>query len=420
MPSDLEPIDIIPVADESPSRRSRRWPRWVLPLLASAVVAVLIGSVTALVTTDEDPTPAELLADARAFAKAQKTTTFAGRLEIETKEPEGGTFTERTQISGRARLPDQARYRLVSQEFASEVIALGDRLYTRNADTADELGAKKWAEFGPDAADERSGVVRPPGPSEGADALGDPIGLVKTLDAARRPFLVRHDGDVSVIKADVDPARAFGDAVEGGIDRASVVLTLTDDALDRLVLDTSGDGGSVHADYRFTRWGAPVEVAAPAQAELDPTPGIEEEAIAAFKDVKQLLQPRGIPEGWVLDFAGILPEDMTAEGCEQLELDYIEPDDPDVGYLTLYELPKSCADLEPPRGAEPFRAGPYSGFADESRDGVLAQIVVGDTVVQAETDLPLDAVARLLADLVPLNLQVPPVGLPGFAPTTPA
>ena len=405
--------------DRQAAGRKRSRPRWLVPLLASAVVALLGGGVTGLVTYEEEVTPAELLADARDFARAQKTATFAGRLHIESKDPEGGTVVDRAEISGSARLPDRARYRIVSQTFASEVIAVGGRLYARDAGSEDGLAAKKWAEFVPDRGDERSGVVRP-GPAESADVLGDPIGLVKTLDAARRPALVSHDGDVSIIKADVDPPSAYSNAVEGGIDTSSVQLTLTDDILSRLVFDASGDGGRVHADYRFTKWGASVEVAAPPEADLDPTPGIEEETIAEFKDVKQLLQPRGIPSGWVLDYADILPEDMTAEGCEQLELDYIEPNDPDEGFLTLYELPKSCADLDPPRGSEPFQAGAYSGFADESRDGVTAQIVVGDTVVQAETDLPLDAVARLLADLVPLDLRVPPVPLPGFAPTRPA
>jgi hypothetical protein len=360
------------------------------------------------------------LSDVRTFTKEQKTASFVGTLRIESEDPEGGSFVERAEISGTARLPDNARYKIESQDFVSEVIALGDRFFARDADTADALKTKKWAEFGPDTQDERSGVVRPQGPAETADALGDPVGLVKTLDAARRPVLVRRDADVAVIKADVDAARAFGNTVEGAVDRAGVVLTLADDRLERLVLDAKGDGGSVHADYRFTNWGRPVELAAPPQGDLDPTPGLEEEEIAAFKAVTPLFQPRGIPEGWVLDFAGVLPEDVTVEGCEQVELDYIEPNDPDVGFLTLYQLPKSCADLDPPRGAEAFQAGRYSGYADDSRDGVLAQIVVGDTVVQAETDLPLDAVARILADLVPLNLAVTPTPLPGFAPTTPA
>jgi hypothetical protein len=419
VPTDLEPIDITPPPASPVSGRSRTWPRWIVPLLASAVVALLIGGVTGVVTVEEEPTAVELLTDARAFAKAQKTATFAGSLRIEAEDPEGGSFVQRLEIDGSARLPDQARYRVVSAEFASEVIALGDRLFTRDADEPDALRTKKWAEFDPDEQDERSGVVRP-GPAENADVVGDPVGLIATLDAARRPVLLRRDGDVAVVKADVDPDRAYGATVGGGIDRATIEITLDGDRLDRLVSDIKGDGGTAHADYRFTRWGSAVEVAAPPQADLDPTPGIEEEEIAAFKDVEQLYQPRGIPEGWVLDFAGILPADMSAEGCDQVELDYIEPNDPDVGYMTIFQLPKSCAELDLPRGAEPFQAGRYSGYADDSRDGLLAQIVVGNTVVQADTDLPLDAVARILADLVPLNLAVTPVPLPGFAPTTPA
>ncbi|MEY2475018.1 MAG: hypothetical protein QOG87_333 [Actinomycetota bacterium] len=417
-------MDLEPIATSSPQEQpapspTRPWPRWTKNVLLGAVVALLAGSVAVLLTRDEDPSPARLVADARASTNEQRTMSFTGRLRVESKDPDGGSFIQRAEIDGRVRLPEDARYRIVSDGFVSEVITLGDRLYTREAEGPADLRGKKWAAFDPNVDDDRSGVVRPSGPTESADIAGDPIGLLRTLDAARRPVLLRSDENGAVVKATVDATAAYGSAVVGEVDRATVELTLDGDRLDRLVLDASGEGGSLHADYRFTGWGRQVEVAAPATADLDPTPGIEEEEIAAFKDAP-LLQPRGIPAGWVLDFAGVLPEEMTAEGCEQVELDYIEPDDPDKGYLTLYELPKSCADLEPPRGAEAFQAGRYSGFVDESRDGVLAQIVVGDTVVQAETDLPLDALARILADLVPLNLAAPPAPLPGFTPTTPA
>ncbi len=416
---DLEAIETSPPPAPTASAPSRPWPRWAKVVLLVAVVAVIAGDVAVLLTREEEPSPAGLVADGRAFARAQRTMSFTGRLRVESKDGEGGSFVQRARIDGRVRLPDNARYRIVSDGFVSEVIALGDRVYTREGEGADAVRGKKWAEFDPRQEDERSGVVRPSGPAEGSDVVGDPIGLLSTLDAARRPVLVRRDDDVRVVKADVDGATAYGNAIAGEVERATVELTLDGDELQRLVLDASGDSGSVQADYRFTGWGRQVEVAAPATADLDPTPSIQEEEIAAFDDTR-LLQPRGIPAGWVLDFAGVLPEEMTVEGCEQLELDYIEPDDPDRGFLTLYELPKSCADLEPPRGAEPFQAGRYSGFVDETPDGVLAQIVVGDTVVQAESDLPLDALARILADLVPLDLAAPPAPLPGFAPTTPA
>jgi hypothetical protein len=242
--------------------------------------------------------------------------------------------------------------------------------------------------------------------------------LLRLLGALRRPALVRRSGDLAVVRASVDPAEAFGPEVGDQIDKASVDLSIGPGG--RLVgaaLHASGSGESVVADYRFSRWGTPVRVAAPPKAELDPTPSVDEEDIVAFKDAP-LLQPRGIPAGWVLEGAFVLSPDETAEGCRQVEIDYTDPDDPDAGYLTLYELPVSCADLDPPTGSAPFSAGPWRGFIDESADGNTAQIVVRDTVVQAETDLPSEALVRILGDLVPLDLTKPPAELPGLGPTS--
>ena len=423
MTTDLEPIATPPpepAPDVAPAQK-RRPTRLVITSLVLAVLAIAAAAVTVLVTRDTEPSPARLLADARKFVAAQKTAAFRGQLRIESKDPEseGGSFVDRARIRGKARLPDQAQYRLVSDGYASEIITLGERIFTRDAPGADALEKKKWSALEPNVDDARSGVVRPDAPTQAVDAVGDPLGLFRTLEAARRPVLVSREGKIAVVKADVDAERAFGAVIEGAVDRATVELTLKGKALDRIVLAATGDAGSLRADYVFTGWGQPVTVAAPADKDLDPTPGIEEEEIADFKAAK-LLQPRGIPAGWVLEFAGVLPADQTAEGCRQVELDYTDPEDPDEGYLTLYEMPKTCTDMDLPRGAEAFEAGRWRGWVDDSPDGLLAQILVGDTILQAETDLSADSVARILAELVPLNLAVAPAALPGFGPTTPA
>lgn len=413
-------IDPEPAPEPSaPSPRTRS--RWSLLVLVLVVLGLVAAAVVVLMTRDSDASPAELLENARASSTEQRTATFTGRLRIEEEDPEGGgTFTTRLSLDGSVRMPDRARYRLAGDGFVSEVITIGRIVYGRGADDRAGLAAEKWAKTDPQADEERAGVVREGGLAAGADEVGDPIGLLEALGAAREPTLVRRTGDTSVVKADIDPARAFGSAVASQIDSATIELTLAkDERIDRAVLSARGEGGNVTADYRFTKWGGPVTVAAPAASDLDPTPLIEEEDIAEFKAAK-LFQPRGIPAGWVLDAASVLPKEMTAENCEQVELDYIDPEDPDSGYLSLFQLPKSCAELTPPRGAEPFKAGRYTGYVEEGPDGALAQIVVGDTVVQADTDLPLDGLARILADLIPLDLAATPAELPGFEQTTAA
>lgn len=421
---DLEIIEEPPPPDPASSEEaasSRKRASWLLPAALFVAVAIVATGVTVLLTRDDEATPDELLEAARSHAAASKEVTFEGRLRVEADDPEGegGSFIDRVAIEGSARLPDAARYTVEGRGFASEVIALGEVFYTRDAEKLEDLDAKKWAETDLGREDDRSGVIRDEGGAQQTD-LADPVGLLGTLRAASDPVLVRRSANSATIRAKVDPSRAYSADLAGEVTSASIELTLVaEERIDRALLVAKGDGGSVTADYRFTDWGRKVDVAAPPVSDRDPTPGWEEEDIAAFKAAK-LFQPRGIPAGWVLDAAGVLPKQFTVEGCDQIELDYTDPEDPDAGYLTLYLLPKSCADLDAPGGSKPFRAGRYTGFVEEDRGGALAQIVVGDTVVQAETDLPVDGLTRILADLIPLNLAVAPVELTGFEATTSA
>jgi hypothetical protein len=421
---DLETIDEPPQPDPTPSSEPpgrSRTRRWLLPALLFVVVAVLATGITVLLTRKDEATPDELLEAARSHAAEAGQVAFSGRLRIEAEDPEGGggSFIDRVAIKGQARLPDRARYTVEGRGFASEVIALGELFYTRDAEKTEDLDAKKWAETDLGKDDERSGVIRDEEGAREAD-LADPVGLLGTLRAAGDPVLVRRTEQVAIIRAKVDPEQAYSGDLAGDVSSVTIELTLAgEERIDRAVLTAKGGGGSVVADYQFRDWGQTVDVAAPAEADRDPTPGLEEEDIAAYKRAK-LYQPRGIPAGWILEAAGVLPRQFTVEDCDQVELDYIDPDDPDAGYLTLYLLPKSCADLDPPRGSQPFNAGRYTGFIEEDPSGALAQIVVGDTVVQAETDLPADGLARILADLIPLNLALEPVELTGFENTTSA
>ena len=114
----------------------------------------------------------------------------------------------------------------------------------------------------------------------------------------------------------------------------------------------------------------------------------------------------------MLQGASVLSPEDTVEGCAQVELDYGDPNDPDHGYLTLFELPPSCA--QPVTGGSPFRAGAYEGAARSEGDGVLAQFVAGTTLVQAGSDLPLVQLALVMGQLQPLDLSHAPAPIPGL------
>ena len=246
------------------------------------------------------------------------------------------------------------------------------------------------------------------------DQFGRPTDIPRIVEAAHRPLVERRYDDATVLRCELRIDDAF---IRGGdqVDEATVELTVREDGqLERLLLRFSGDPGNGRLDYHLSDWGEPVQIEAPPEAEIDPTPEIDEEAVANFKDAP-LLQPRAIPEGWEQTYATVLEADETEEDCRQVEVDYEDPDDPEDGYLYIYELPRACADLDPPRRSRPFRAGPNSGWIDEDdEDGVRAQLVVGATVLQVDTDLDPAVLATVLSQLVPLDLNKPPTAQPGL------
>ena len=303
-----------------------------------------------------------------------------------------------------------------SDGTSSELLTVGDRSFGRFAEEDDEeLSAQKWVAF--DAEEEHIGLAEP-----GVVGLGDPSRLRDLIGDAAEPRVQRRRGRVSVVLARVD---VHDDERFEELDSLTGTLELTardDGRVDRMVVDARGeadDGSTFEArvDFRFSGWGDVVDIAAPDESDIDPTPSVEEERVAGFADAP-LLQPAGIPERWVLDFGDVIPADDTAEECDQVELDYVDPDDEDGGYLYLYELPLTCADLQPPAGSQPFQAGPNRGWVvADPEEGVTAQIRVDRTVLNVDTDLVPAELARVLGQLVPLDFAVAPAPIPGIGRT---
>ena len=164
---------------------------------------------------------------------------------------------------------------------------------------------------------------------------------------------------------------------------------------------TRDASGTTTVTLRFEDWGKAVAVAAPPADQLDPTPGIEQAQVAAFKDT-ELYMPKAIPAGWKLVRAVVLPAEETKEDCAQVELQYADPASPGRNYLSLYQFPIGCL---LPFDGEPFAAGAYRGYGRSSKEeGTLVQITVGATTLQAKTTLSLQELAALLKNLTRLKL----------------
>ncbi len=256
-------------------------------------------------------------------------------------------------------------------------------------------------------------------------SLEDPeFGLTELFDRTVLPTIVSRTGDETVVRAGLDPRDESGAGLSE-TSRGTIEITLGKDSrplrsVVEEMIETEGedDFPGIRIDARleveYSGWGEPVTVEAPSDAEIDRTPWVEEEAIAGFLDVP-LLQPRGIPEGWVLDYADVLPADEFDGACDQVEIDYISPDD-EFGYLYLYQSDIDCADTEAPSESEPFVAGSNRGWieADAEYGYTFAQIVVGRTVIEADTDLSPEALARVLSQLRTLDFTVEPDPIPGL------
>ncbi len=385
-----------------------------LLLLASSTAAV------ARTLVDRQPSAEALLRRAARYTSDRSSVRFSGRTEVETRfseerrsrvpDEQASSFTSRSTVDGVVAFPDRARVNVRTDGSTSEFLTAGEGAFARFADEGEDVGGEKWVSLDPDEELGPAGA--------GVPGLDDPAGLPDLIGDATEPQILRRDGRVGVVRTRVEVQSEEDDEAFGPLS-GTLELTVRDDGrVDRMVLDVEGgsDGASldVHVDFRFSGWGDAVEITPPADGEIDATPSIEEERVAAYRDAP-LLQPVGIPERWVLDLADVVPAEDTFEECEQVELDYVDPDDDESGFLYLYELPVTCADLTVPPGASAFRAGPNRGWLGvDPEEGVTAQLTVGRTVIQAETDLPPAELTRVLAELRPLDLAVPPKPLAGI------
>jgi hypothetical protein len=380
--------------------------------VAAAAQVVAGGAVVAARTVWAGPPPAEeVLARVQEVAVEAGTYRFEGdgRAEARFSESRPGRGTStlvRYRLEGAGVGTDRTRFSYDSGDEKGEAIVVGSTAWVRwLAPDEGEVAGERWVEF---ALDE-------PGPYQAA-VVGT-IPLLSYVAAAERPEVVSRDGGRTVLRTSVDDRKLRDD--EGS---ATLELTIGPRSrLERIVVDHRRllDGAlDVHLDVALSGWGEPVAVEPPPPEDVDRTPGIEEERVLAFR-AAPLYQPRGIPEGWVLELADVIPAEDTVEGCEQVELDYTDPHDPEYGYLWLYQVPATCRGLVTPDGAQAFRAGAYRGWVlVDPEYGTFAQVTVGATVVQADTDLTSADLARVLGDLVPLDFAVAPQPLAGVGQRT--
>lgn len=358
----------------------RRPPR--LAVAAPLVVVLAVVVVTLIVVVggaDSPPSAATALARARRFLEQAESVEYRGAQALEFEDD----TTERTTFHEEAAFPDRSHSLAVYEDSAFEAIAVDGLLYSRDAADRDALAGAAWAE-----AEGEAGFFVLPAP---------PQDLPELLAGARRPRLRGRGDDTTIIRLTVDEIEP------------DLLLSVADDGRP-VSLGYASDDEFVSevVKIEFERWNGDVDIEEPDASDIDPTPLIDDEAVAAYDDAP-LYQPRVIPEGWVLDSATVLPDFATTDDgdpCETVMLFFLEPDDAE-GYLSLYEAPTECV-LPRPQRAEDFSAGSNDGWIADEGEFLEGTLIVDGTMLQFDTDLAPEALSVLLGDLVPLDLAKPP------------
>ena len=408
----MEPVhDVMPVARGAKPYRL---------LVGAAAVALTVTGFIAIPHIHPIPSPIDVLAEARDFVSAHPTARYTGEITETYKDTFddesapgpvdnddlGSTVTFKGKVLGE--IQSAARYREIrngGRDGVEETVLIGTTVYSRYADSVAGLASEKFVPY----------------EMEGEEVDNSDFDALAVLKAARSPETISREGDVTTISADIDPVVAMGKTMAKGVNSFTAKFAVLDGGeLQTMQLRIRGDEGSADMDLAFKDWGALVQVAEPRADQIDPTPGIAEEAIAVW-DHAPLYQPKNIPDGWEIDYADVLSKEDTPEGCEQVEID-IDPIDIDFDeteeppYLVLYQLPTSCAQDFGGVGVVPFRAGRYAGFVQTDGDGYsMMQMSIDDkTTLQADSNLPVADLAKIVAELVPLDLTKTPGAIVGI------
>jgi hypothetical protein len=346
-----------------------------------ALAGVVVAVVAVVAVRKPARSPADELARIREFVAAAGTGRFEGTSRSQSGEgPEepGSTSIDVARIEGSFELPHRIRFLEDAGDYVSESILVDRAAYSRSGESRAEVEAAPWAYA--EVPGERPAWSVGGWTSHGVDEAGA-AALSTAYDvfaAFGGPFdlgqLLRRLGGVrrvspGVLETTMTVRDFFPPEVVQAIERDSaeeeieadflddpVTIRLVhaeDGRLDELVVTAESDDGeerTVDRDsLRFSGWGEPVQIAAPSRAEVDATPGIDEEDLAAFRAFP-ILAPKPPPAGMLLESASISEEEAEIESCTSVELGYGTPSPPDaegddeVGrFLHLSLVDRSCS-----------------------------------------------------------------------------
>lgn len=378
-------------------------------LVLGGIAILLVAGTTFALRTPAQPSVETLVSRIEEFTGTFDSFRYAGTgvavtvlNEIPPRTSEAGFSTEGAEFAGRRHI------RTVYDSRAVEVVEDSRRTLVRVAQPATKLAEIKWQVNGA----KKGQPTVPTGPAVGRWFRD----LKSRVEGAS---VVRWEGASPVLRLTVPPDNDPDAAIDYLDYEAELTVSTAGEPRrlverSRYVDPASGRVVKRSLELRFSGWGQPVDLAVPRDSQIEPATGVDAAAVGAYP-AAPVLQPGGIPPGWVLSYAGVIEAARTAEGCDQVELDYLWPENRARGYLYLWQFDVPCADMAVPGGALAVRIGGHEGWIMAEGREARAQMVVGPTVVQVVTDLSLEGLVRILQGLVPLDLSQPPPAVPGLS-----
>lgn len=413
--------------------------------MAAATSALLVvGVAAAVVQQSNQRTPEDDLRRALAFVQEHKTArftaTFVDEYGSDLDGDEGGVgehTTSRSRGEGVLSLPYESRTRLFEHGYVTDTIVVRDGVYSRQAETGDDIDAQAWSYFAwEEGAEELAAVPDEIPVDEAAEfvasqvmaALGGPLEVVTAMQ--RIEDLERVSG--RVVRGTLDPKVVLPERLEEAMpddvfDRVTFGVELTTGGggrLDRIrleMIDRDPDEPSRWTvDVALSRWGDPVDLAIPAPATLDRTPGIAEDDVRAFAASLPAYAPANLPAGWHLEWASITEADEELETCRALDLGYVGPGDTDFLDVTISEAscPFNVMTGKPGDivdASDEYASPPVAGGAPPDVHNVYVDR--GATRVElVASGLDRATLAAMVKALVPLDLSKQPIELDPLPP----
>lgn len=369
--------------------------------------------------------PAQRLALMRAFVAAKKSVhvegTYGWSAPIEgLPQP----LSQETKMRGDVVFPTHSHW-TGEGLFYEEAMTTPEGIFYRKASTEAGLATKSWTKhpMTPEQYRQARKDELLPGSPADPNALGfDVRKLPNVLDGLAAP------------EATVDGVKGRYRPDQTGEMTATVQLSMFPGTtgLQRMVWSLqrptgTGEPGTmtVTVDLTFFDWDKPVEIAAPAAATLpDDTPGIDEAALTAYREVP-LVAPATLPAGFRLVTAEV-QDRLERGGCPEVLLRYEDPTARAVtaggSLATELELTigrEECrTDLEGEADNQPYSAGRYQGTFERSEpsdrpgqnyDFTTVHLSIAGAAVEVSSNLSDAAIRAAVASLRPFALADQPI-----------